>query len=1152
ERVDAHLAERARREAQTMGRLAAHPNLVTVYDAGDEGGQPYIVEEYVDGKTLAAVIKEAAGAPLELGRVLGIALDVCAALDQVHRCGIVHRDLKPDNVWLTADGTAKLGDFGLLAAVRELNSRTMAKLTDHGVMVGTVPYMPPEQALGQPVDERADLYALGAMLYEMVTGSPPFAGDDALAIISQHLRTPPVAPSWHNPDVPAPLNDLILALLAKDARDRPPSAAAARATLEAIAAAPRGGGVASGTRHNPLEGLARGVYVGREAELDELCAALDLAVGGRGQMVFVAGEPGIGKSRLAEQLTTYAQVRGATVLWGRCYEGEGAPPYWPWMQIIRSYADGHDPELLSALMGVGAADIAQMVSEIRGRLPNLPEAPALEPEQARFRLFDSVTRFLVNAACQEPLFLVIDDLHCADRSSLMLLEFLAYGLRDAPLLVVGTYRDAEVHPGHPLGRTLGELARICAPRRISLTGLTREQIGRYVQMTAGVEPDDALVAAVHEKSEGNPFFVSEMVRLLSTRGRLDPGEIAIPGEVREVIDGRLARLSETAREVLTAAALIGRTFHMRVVQEAVGLAPDRLLEALDEAVAASVISERASGRYRFAHVLICDTLAERLPTARRVGLHHRIALAGEAVYRERLDPYFNMLAHHFLEAAPVGGLEKGLHYATAAAEQASARLAHEEAARLYERALRAAELGLVGDERRCELLLRLGEAHTQAGAVEKARVAFSQAAELARRLPAPGSLARAALGFGGPRPSFGVVDDELIELLEEALAEVGSDDAVLRTRLLARLAMELYFTDGDERRLALVEQAVGKARGLGDPATLAYALNARHDALWGPQNAEERLAIADEVIQLALDAGDCELESEGHHRRAVTLLEIGDAAAAREAIAAHARLAEELRRPYGRWQAMAWRATDALLAGRLEEGARRAQEAFALGERVRASDAAHAFAIQMLVSAIGRGGWAELMSMFEELAERYPATRWRDAGLPFVYAEVGRRAEAAEAFEAVARAGFAALPRDLQWLVSITALADCCAYLGDAPRAQEIYELMEPYAGRIVVMPDGWACFGSADRALGVLASTMRQWERAEKHFEVALGLDMTMGARAWQARTELGYARMLAARGRPGDVESARMLADSARATARELGMEQLAEQLERELVPA
>jgi tetratricopeptide (TPR) repeat protein len=550
--------------------------------------------------------------------------------------------------------------------------------------------------------------------------------------------------------------------------------------------------------------------------------------------------------------------------------------------------------------------------------------------------------------------------------------------------------------------------------------------------------------------------------------------------------------------------------------------------------------------------LICDTLAERLPTARRVGLHHRIALAGEAVYRERLDPYFNMLAHHFLEAAPVGGLEKGLHYATAAAEQASARLAHEEAARLYERALRAAELGLVGDERRCELLLRLGEAHTQAGAVEKARVAFSQAAELARRLPAPGSLARAALGFGGPRPSFGVVDDELIELLEEALAEVGSDDAVLRTRLLARLAMELYFTDGDERRLALVEQAVEKARGLGDPATLAYALNARHDALWGPQNAEERLAIADEVIQLALDAGDCELESEGHHRRAVTLLEIGDAAAAREAIAAHARLAEELRRPYGRWQAMAWRATDALLAGRLEEGARRAQEAFALGERVRASDAAHAFAIQMLVSAIGRGGWAELMSMFEELAERYPATRWRDAGLPFVYAEVGRRAEAAEAFEAVARAGFAALPRDLQWLVSITALADCCAYLGDAPRAQEIYELMEPYAGRIVVMPDGWACFGSADRALGVLASTMRQWERAEKHFEVALGLDMTMGARAWQARTELGYARMLAARGRPGDVESARMLADSARATARELGMEQLAEQLERELVPA
>src|SRR5213080_371505 len=286
ERVDADLAERARREAQTMGRLAAHPNLVTVYDAGEEGGQPYMVEEYIDGTTLAAVIKEAAGTPLELGRVLGIALDVCAALDQVHRCGIVHRDLKPDNVWLTADGTAKLGDFGLLAAVREFSSRTMAKLTGQGLMVGTVPYMPPEQALGERVDERADLYALGAMLYEMVTGSPPFVGDDALAIVSQHLRTPPVAPSWHNHDVPAALNDLILSLLAKDARDRPPSAAAARSALEAIAAVPHRESGAPGARHNPLEGLARGVYVGREAELDELCAALDAAVAGRGQMVF--------------------------------------------------------------------------------------------------------------------------------------------------------------------------------------------------------------------------------------------------------------------------------------------------------------------------------------------------------------------------------------------------------------------------------------------------------------------------------------------------------------------------------------------------------------------------------------------------------------------------------------------------------------------------------------------------------------------------------------------------------------------------------------------------------------------------------------------------------------------------------------------------
>jgi tetratricopeptide (TPR) repeat protein len=241
-----------------------------------------------------------------------------------------------------------------------------------------------------------------------------------------------------------------------------------------------------------------------------------------------------------------------------------------------------------------------------------------------------------------------------------------------------------------------------------------------------------------------------------------------------------------------------------------------------------------------------------------------------------------------------------------------------------------------------------------------------------------------------------------------------------------------------------------------------------------------------------------------------------------------------------------------LLAGRLADGARLAQEAYALGKRVRATDAAHCFAIQSLVAALGRDGLEELTGTFEGLAQEFPATRWRDAGLPFVYAELGRRQEAAEAFERVAAAGFDALPRDNQWLVSITAIADCCAFLGDAPRAREIYALMEPYAGRTVVMPEGWACFGTADRALGLLATTMQHWERAEAHFEVALGLDELMGARAWEARTEHGYARMLLARGADGDAAHARELLTHARATTSELELPTLHARVEHELLGA
>ncbi|HEX3511945.1 MAG TPA: AAA family ATPase, partial [Solirubrobacteraceae bacterium] len=634
--------------------------------------------------------------------------------------------------------------------------------------------------------------------------------------------------------------------------------------------------------------------------------------------------------------------------------------------------------MLADAMGAGAADIAQIVSEVGRRLPGLEPPPALTPEQARFRLFDSVTKFLTDASRREPLVLVLDDLHCADPPSLLLLEFLARELLEARLLVVGTYRDTELNQRHPLTHTLGELSRAHPPRRIALGGLTRSEVGRYIGMTAGVDPDAALLDAVHHKTEGNPLFLGEVVRLLSAEGRLEEfgeqplGDVTIPREVREVLARRLERLSDPCHATLALAAMIGGEFHLRVLQAVADLPPGRVLDALDEAQAARVITVMGPGRYRFAHGVVAEALAESVPAGRRAELHQQVGLALEKLFADRLEPRLAELAHHFLEAAPAGELQKGLHYATAAAEAAAGRFAFEDAAQLYERALRALELTGADGVRRCDLLLALGEAYARAGSVHPARGAFRRAAGIARGVRSPERLARAAFGFGGPRATYPIVDDEVVSLLEEALAALGSRDDGLRARLLARLAMELYFAGAPERRAALAEEAVSTARAVGEPTVLAYALGARDAALWGPAGVEERLAIADEVLELAARAGEREQALEGHARRAVALMQLGDLAAARIDMGLHCRLAHELRHPFGLWRELVWQAMQAALAGRFEESLERAHEALERGRRVRAPEAENCYVGQAILATISLGRPGELQGTVEDMIERYP------------------------------------------------------------------------------------------------------------------------------------------------------------------------------------
>jgi class 3 adenylate cyclase len=1152
EGLDEAARARVRREVQTMGRLGDHPDIVTVFDVFDDAGLPCIVSEYMAGGSVEDLLAAAPGHRLPLADVLRLGVQVCRALEHAHAADIIHRDVKPANVWLAAGGDARLGDFGLAVAL----DRTRLSLA--GTMVGTVAYMAPEQALGKAPDARSDLYSLGAMLYELVTGRPPFLGDDAVAVISQHIYTQPVAPSWHSREVPRALEEVVLRLLAKGPEARPESAAAVRAALSAISVTAAGEAARAGRPDaNPLEGLASGTFVGRDRELGELRAALERALASEGRVAMVSGEPGIGKTRLAEELDTYAQLRGVRVLRGACHEGEGAPAFWPWVQVIRSYVHERAPAELLADMGPGAAAIAQIVSVVRERLPELPELPTLEPAQARFRLFDSVTSFLRSAAVRSPMLILLDDLQWADTPSLLLLEFLASELEGARLLVVGAYRDTELGRQHPLAQTLAQLAREGRNERVALGGLSQGDVARFIQLTAGMAPPAQLVATVHRKTEGNPFFVTELVRLLAAEHRLAGNadsrswSVSIPQGVRDVLLRRLDRLSPESRQGLTLGAGVGHEMALETRERLADVPADGLLEALEEAVNARILVEvpRAVGAYGFAHALVRETLYAELGATRRARLHRRVGDILEGLHSHDRDRHLAELAHHFLEGARDGSdPARAVDYATRAGERAMAQLAYEEAAAHYEAALGALEArGAVDRGQRCELLLALGEARARAGDVSGARESFTAASDLARRQGAAEALARAALGFAGPWGEAGVLDTAVLGRLEEALAAAGAADSALRARVLGRLAVELYWSDDADRRAALSAEALAIARRLDDPRTLAFVLYCRHWVLWGPGTAEERLAVAREIVRQAGRVGDAEMAVHGHTEAIIDLMELGDIAGVDQELAAHACLAEELRQPLYFWYAALMRAMRAALEGRFADAEASAFEALAIGQRGRHHNATLLFGAQSFPLAAAQGKLEQLeggLAALQALVLEHPAVpAWR-AGLAFTYALLGRQPEARTEFERLAARDFADVPRDMSWLTCVNTLADVCAQLSEVEHAATLYRLLLPHAGRNVVAGGAVFCFGPVDRTLGLLAGVLGRLDEAAAHFAAAVAMSTRMGARPFVAQAQVDWAALLVTRDGPGDREQALRLLGPALATAESLGMKQLLEQ--------
>ena len=898
-----------------------------------------------------------------------------------------------------------------------------------------------------------------------------------------------------------------------------------------------------------IERAADELFVGRGRELVQLDAALKEALGGRGRVMLIAGEPGIGKTRLAERVAAAATKHGADVFWGRCWEGEGAPAFWPWLQLARAHLRTRGAAALAAKIGVGGPYLADVMPEVRELMPDAPPAPPLDSEQARFRLFDATTALLTSASADKPIMLVLEDLHWADKSSLLLLHFLAREIAEARLFVLATYRDVEVSAGHPLGEVLPKLRRERTVDRILLRGLPEEEVLSLLVAMRGGEVPRTFAANVARETAGNPFFIREILRHLLEEGvavregnrwepLVDETEIRLPESVREVVSRRLARLGDACREMLTLASVLGIEFTFEALERASG-AQAGLLALIEEAMEARVLEEvpQSIGRYRFSHALVRETLYEEMGTVERVRLHRIVAEALERLHERNCDAHLPELAHHFLESLPGGDVDKAVDYATRAGDRAVAALAHDDAVRLYRRALQALGLGGSGDERtRCELLLKLGEAQWSAGGSRDPFEPFRQAAEIADRLNDGDLSARAALGLGGPLVWI-VGAERQYDFLDKALSMLEERDTPLRARVLSAIASRRFFRPVAEVH---ARPALEMARRLGDPSTLGFVLQRVPWAMWGPDlEPAERLALVNELIAVGEAAADQTLAAEGYLWRASHYLEIGDGVAADRDVERHLRLAETSRQPYHRWLVAIARAAKALHAGRLDEAERHTADVAVASAALwgRSADPGVLSLDWGITPAIRRTRHPvtdQELATYQALATAGNARATWQISVIWLLVGAGRFDDARRALDHLG--DVSDVPHHIEWLSSMCRLGESAARIGDHERARELYEILLPYRDRLVVRMV--VCLGAVARPLGIIATSLSQFAEAEQHFEASLALNERVGATLWVAYTQFDYAQMLLTRDAPGDRERALALASKALATTRVSGM--------------
>ena len=834
-------------------------------------------------------------------------------------------------------------------------------------------------------------------------------------------------------------------------------------------------------------------FFGRERDIEELLALSDAASAGRARIALLAGEPGIGKTRLAEEFAERLGASGFASAWGRAWEGDGAPPFWLWVQVFRSLPV-HDPFQTAGTEGASASG---------------GDAAA-----ARFKLFDHAVGLLADETAGRPAVVILDDLHWADEPSLLFLRFLANDTRALRLLVVGTYRPAETTAGGALAEVIADLNRDAL--RIELSGLPEDACGRLIEATTGAETSPGMARAVHRRTAGNPFFVRELARLLASQGRMDPArgpqgdlDLGVPEGVREVIERRVARLAQPTETALSAAAVLGQEFEVAVLSE---MLAETTLPALDEAASARLVEpvEGVTGRFRFSHALVRDALYTDLPGTVRVDLHRRAAEAIERLAGDSVDEHVAELADHSLRAVPAVDPATAARFAERAGHRALSRMAYEEAVGHFARALETVDQGSDRGDR-LRLLLALGDAMVRAGDLLGSRARFEEAAGLARRLDRPEDLARAALGVGAGLTGFEVkvFDRRQIDLLEEALDRVGPEDSSLRSWVLARLSVAVSYAETAERREELSREAVAIAERMEDGLALAYALSSLCDAIAGPDHVHERWEAASRMVELARAAGEPEMELLGRRFRVVALLEQGRVAEVDAEVDAFARLAEPIRQPLYLWYVPIWRAMRALIRGEFANAEVLAARAEEMGSRASSQNAEMLVLTVRMLGAHMKGEAGVPTERTAELMETYAAYPAAAAALALANLDLERPDRAREGLRFVV-SSVRTTPRDSEFMASMTYVAEVAWGLGDPEGAEDVYEILLPHRDLFAVDGIGAVLIGSLERPLGILAALIGRPEDADRHFIAAEEAHRRIGAPALLAQAQADHAAAL------------------------------------------